>query len=33
MKLRKRRSEKLWFSSMDESEEEQNPIDMLPGRR
>jgi RNA polymerase sigma-70 factor (ECF subfamily) len=29
MKLRKRRSEKLWFSSMDESEEEQNPVDML----
>jgi RNA polymerase sigma-70 factor (ECF subfamily) len=29
MKLRKRRSEKLWFSSMDESEEEQNPIEML----
>ncbi len=30
MKLRKRRSEKLWFSSMDESEEEQNPIETLP---
>jgi RNA polymerase sigma-70 factor (ECF subfamily) len=29
MKLRKRRSEKLWFSSMDESEEEQNPIELL----
>jgi RNA polymerase sigma-70 factor, ECF subfamily len=29
MKLRKRRSEKLWFSSMDESEEEQNPVEML----
>lgn len=29
MKLRKRRSEKLWFSSMDESEEEQNPVELL----
>ncbi len=29
MKLRKRRSEKLWFSSMDESEEDQSAVDML----
>jgi RNA polymerase sigma-70 factor, ECF subfamily len=29
MKLRKRRSEKLWFSSIDESEEDQNPVEML----
>ena len=30
MKLRKRRSEKVWISPMDESEEDKNPIDMLP---
>jgi RNA polymerase sigma-70 factor, ECF subfamily len=30
MKLRKRRSEKVWLSPMDESGEEQNPVDMLP---
>lgn len=29
MKLRKRRSEKVWMSPMDESEEDKNPIDML----
>jgi RNA polymerase sigma-70 factor, ECF subfamily len=29
MKLRKRRSEKVWLAPMDESDEDQNPIDML----
>jgi RNA polymerase sigma-70 factor, ECF subfamily len=29
MKLRKRRSEKVWLAPMEESEEDQNPIDML----
>ena len=29
MKLRKRRSEKVWLSPMDESEEDEDPIEML----
>jgi RNA polymerase sigma-70 factor, ECF subfamily len=29
MKLRKRRSEKVWLASMDESDDGQNPMDML----
>jgi RNA polymerase sigma-70 factor, ECF subfamily len=29
MKLRKRRSEKVWVSPMDESEEDHNPVDMI----